>query len=96
VAAEALSPDGRQLVVKKSVGDRGYWQLAVIDLRTWSERNLLQGPHSVDDQVEWLDEDHVVYHDADEDSTSLWILPVDGVHGPRVLVKDAYSAAVQR
>ena len=27
---------------------------------------------------------------------SLWMLPVDGINGPQVLVKDAYSGAVQR
>lgn len=95
VASESLSPDGRQLVVKKP-GERGFWQLAVIDLRTWKERDLQQGPRSVDDQVEWLDNAHVIYHDVDGDGTALWMLPADGVNGPRVLVKDAYSGAVQR
>jgi hypothetical protein len=96
VASEALSPDGRQLVVKRLLPERGFWQLAVVDLGTWAEHDLHQGGRSVDDQVEWLDNQHVVYHDADGEGTALWMLPVDGVNGPRVLVKDAYSAAVQR
>jgi hypothetical protein len=95
VAAESLSPDGRRLLVKK-LRPHGFWQLAVIDLQTWSEHDLRQGPRSVDDQVEWLDNEHVMYHDADEAGTSLWMLPIDGVDGPRVFVKDAYSGSVQR
>jgi hypothetical protein len=50
VANEALSPDGHRLAVKKLIAGR--WQLAVIDLATWTERDLPQGPNSVDDQVE--------------------------------------------
>jgi hypothetical protein len=96
VASEALSPDGSRLAVKRLLPDRGFWQLAVIDLRTWTERDLRQGTRSVDDQVEWLDDDHVVYHDVDGESTAVWALPVDGENGPRVLVKDAYSGAIQR
>jgi hypothetical protein len=96
VASEALSPDGRRLAVKRLVPERGFWQLAVIDLATWQEHDLSQGPRSVDDQVEWLDDEHVVYHDVDGESTALWMLPIDGVSAPRVLVKDAYSGAVQR
>jgi dipeptidyl aminopeptidase/acylaminoacyl peptidase len=95
VANEALSPDGQRLVVKRLLPERGFWQLAVIDLRTWAEHDLPQGPRSVDDQVEWLDNAHVTYHDVDGESTSIWLLPIDGINGPRVLVKDAYSAAVQ-
>jgi hypothetical protein len=96
VSNEALSPNGRRLIVKKLVEQRGFWQLAVIDLSTWEELELPQGPRSVDDQVEWLDSEHVLYHDVDGESTALWMLPVDGVNGPRVLVKDAYSGSVQR
>jgi hypothetical protein len=96
VASEALSPDGGRLAVKRLLPERGFWQLAVIDLGTWAERDLRQGPRSVDDQVEWLDHEHLVYHDVDGESTALWMLPVDGVNGPRILVKDAYSASVQR
>jgi hypothetical protein len=95
VASESLSPDGRRLLVKKQSAP-GVWQLAVIDLRDWSERNLQHGQRSIDDQVEWLDNEHVVYHDTDDSGTSLWLLAVDGVSGPRVFVKDAYSGAVQR
>lgn len=96
VANEALSPDGRSLAVKKPVAEGGRWQLAIIDLTTWTERDLPQGPTSVDDQVEWLDDHHVMYHGLDGDSTSLWILPADGGSDPAVLLKHAYSGVVER
>jgi dipeptidyl aminopeptidase/acylaminoacyl peptidase len=96
VSNEALSPDGRRLVVKKLRPERGYWQLAVIDLATWQELELPQGPRSVDDQVEWLDNQHVMYHDVDGETMSLWILAADGGSAPSVLVKNAYSGSVQR
>jgi len=46
--------------------------------------------------VEWLDNHHLMYHDVDGDTTSVWMLAADGLSAPRVLVKDAYSGVVQR
>jgi hypothetical protein len=96
MANEALSPDGRRLLVKKQAGPRGYWQLLVLDLVSRQEVELNQGPRSVDDQVEWLDDGHVVYHDVTDDGTGIWMLPTDGTTGPRLLVPDAFSPSVQR
>ena len=94
LANEALSPDETRLAVKQRVGDRGRWQLLVFDLATSSTRTLNQGDRSVDDQVEWLDEGHVVYHDATEQGTNLWLLSADGLTPPRVLIAEAYSPSV--
>jgi hypothetical protein len=96
MASEAVSPDGTRLLVKRRVGERGYWQLLVLELATMTTRSLNQGNRSVDDQVEWLDAGHVMYHDASDDGTAIWVLPIDGVSGPRVLVRDAFSPAVER
>lgn len=93
--SEGLSPDGARLVVKQ-LGERGFWQLAVLDLQTGALHGLAQGSRSVDDQVDWLDPEHVLYHDNDGGRTSLWALPTDGVTGPTLLVPDAYSGSVQR
>ena len=94
LANEALSPDETRLIVKKRVGDRGYWQLLVFDLATTNSVPLNQGGRSVDDQVEWLDETHVVYHDATDQGTNLWMLATDGVSAPRLLIRDAYSPSI--
>jgi hypothetical protein len=96
IASEGLSPDGRHLAIKRVIDERGSWQLGVLDLQSGNARDLRQSSSSVDDQVEWWDDRHVLYHDVDGDTTSVWILPVDGVNGPRVAIKDAYSGAVQR
>ena len=96
VASEALSPDGRHLVVKRRGAGPAVWRLVVIDLHTWAERALNQGSRSVDDQVEWLDNDHVMFHDVVDDTTAVWMLPIDGITAPRVYLRDAFSAATQR
>jgi hypothetical protein len=94
VAAEALSPDGRRLAVKQRIGDRSYWQLAVLDLATLAETPIDQGGRSVDDQVEWLDDERLVYHDAGDAGTGIWVTAADGRSAPRLLVLDAFSPAV--
>ena len=82
LANEAVSPDGKQLLVKKQTGDRGFWQLVVLDLDSRREITLNQGSRSVDDQVEWLDAGHVVYHDVTEDGTGIWMLADRRHHRP--------------
>jgi dipeptidyl aminopeptidase/acylaminoacyl peptidase len=96
VASEALSPDGHRLAVKRLIPERGVWQVAVIDLATWDETDLPHGHRSVDDQVEWFDNRHVMYHDVDGETTSVWVLSIDGTSAPRVQFSKAYSAVIQR
>lgn len=96
IANEALSADGQRLIAKRMVGDRGYWQVTVIDLETWSERALNQGPRSIDDQVDWLDNAHVTYHDVTDQGTGVWKLSIDGAAPPQLLIPDAFSPSVQR
>jgi hypothetical protein len=94
MANEAVSPDGRRLVVKRQVGNHGQWQLAVLDLGSMESTTLHHPERSVDDQVEWLDDTHVVYHDAAEDATGVWMLSTDGLSGPQLLIPDAFSPVV--
>jgi len=95
LAAEALSPDGRHLAAKKRMGERGFWQLMIVDTATGLERPLNHGSRSVDDQVEWFDNEHVIYHDATDEGTAIWVLSIDGASRPRLLIPDAFSPAVQ-
>lgn len=95
LANEAVSPDGRRLIAKTAAG-RGLWQLVVVDLAGVVERVLDHATRSIDDQVEWLDESHIVYHDAADTSTGVWVMPVDEPAPPRLLVADAYSPTVAR
>jgi hypothetical protein len=96
LANEALSADGKRLLAKKQVGARGFWQLVVVDLATGAERPLRQGPRSVDDQVEWLDDAHAIYHEIVSEGTGLWMLSADGVTEPKLLISQGFSPSVER
>lgn len=96
VECPSLSPDGTRLVFKKPLKGATGWQLHLLDLATGAERPLNQVRPSVDDQVDWFDEGQVVYHDSGPEGTGVWVLSVDGVTPPRLLVSNAYSPAVLR
>jgi hypothetical protein len=99
VECPSLSPDNLRLVFKKRVGSRsrGWWQLARLDLASNLETVLGRETRSVDDQVEWLDNDAVLYHlSGSSTGADLWVLPVDGASPPRLLTTGAYSPAVVR
>ena len=96
VECPSLSPDGSLVVFKKPLKQEVGWRLHVLDLATGVERALNQGRRSVDDQVDWFDDRQVVYHDSTSEGTGIWVLPVDGVTPPRLLVPNAYSPAVER
>lgn len=100
VECPSLSPDRTRIAFKKH-GDLppGKWRLAVYDLRTGKETTLSE-THSVDDQVEWLDDDTVIYglprQDAGSASSDVWRARADGTGQPQVLIRDAWSPAVIR
>jgi hypothetical protein len=96
VECPSLSPDGSMVVFKKPLKKEVGWRLHVLDLATGVERALNQGRRSVDDQVDWFDDRQVVYHDSGAEGTAIWVLSVDGVTPPRLLLPNAYSPAVQR
>ena len=96
VECPSLSPDGRTLVYKKPLAGEVGWRLHALDLAAGTERPLNQVRRSVDDQVEWYDDSHIVYHDSATQGTGVWMLSVDGVSEPRLLLPQAYSPAVQR
>ncbi len=96
----SLSPDQTRVAYKKR-GDRarGDWRLAVLDLVSGQETELAE-TRSVDDQVEWLDDDRVVYglpgEGSDAAQTNVWVLPADGTGAPSLLIPNAWSPAVVR
>lgn len=99
VECPSLSPDGTKLVFKKRLGSRsrGWWQLARFDIATNEELVLDKESRSVDDQVEWLDNQTVMYHLTGIGSAAdLWTLSVDGSSPPKLLLREAYSPAVVR
>lgn len=94
----SLSPDGRRVAYKK-LQPSGGWRIAVLDLAAGTER-LLAEKRSVDDQVQWLDDDTVLYGlpltGERGGETDLWAVRADGTGAPRLLVPQAWSASVVR
>ncbi len=101
IECPSLAPDGKRIAFKSRLdeGGRLVWRLHVVNLETLAEATVSE-TRSVDDQAEWLDEDHVLYalpRNTDGDGSSdVWMARADGAGVPRVLVTDAYSPSVVR
>jgi len=92
VECPSLSPDGSRVAYKKVVAAKaGAWRLHVLDLATMRETALSE-ERQVDDQVEWLDDDRVLYG-VDGD---VWVARADGRGRPRRFISNAESPAVLR
>ena len=63
----------------------------VLDLATGTETQLTE-THSIDDQMEWLDDTHLLYGL----STDVWVVPADGTGVPEMYLEGALSPAVVR
>jgi hypothetical protein len=92
--------DVRRIAFKKRISQSPQWRIAVLDLETWNEV-VLNETHNVDDQVEWLDDAHVLYslskvREGGGLATDVWVASVDGSQRPRVFLSNALSPAVVR
>lgn len=103
VECPSLSPDGKRLAFKQLVSSTGIrtWRIAVMDLATLTDQPLASETRNVDDQIEWLDDNHVLYALQDEGppptlATHVWVANVDGTEQPRILLRFASSPAVVR
>ncbi len=98
VECPSISPDGKTIVFKQRVhGSAIRWRFHGYDVatgRVWA----LPETRSVDDQVEWLDDDHVLYGvpRGDNGEYDVWESDVRGTAKPRVFMRDAESPAVVR
>ncbi|MFN0092304.1 MAG: hypothetical protein ACKVWR_18880, partial [Acidimicrobiales bacterium] len=98
----SLSPSGRRLAFKRRVEAEGRTQFRVVvrELDTGAE-TLLAGAGEVDDQVEWLDEDTLLFGVSSgglRERRSSRIMAVDTAAdaAPALLLADAESPAVLR
>lgn len=91
VECPSLSPDGTRIAFKKLVGNPAVWRFHVLDLETMKEKPLAR-TKPIDDQLAWLDDDHVLYHDGEE----TWTVPADGTGAPRRWLAKADSATIVR
>lgn len=99
IECPSFSPDGSRLAFKKKTG-LASWVPAVLDLATQVETVLPQ-KHSVDDQIEWLDEHTLLYEVRTPGfasvSSALMQLDLRQPNIPaRIWLKDAASPAVAR
>jgi Tol biopolymer transport system component len=86
VECPSLSPDGKQIAYKSRIGTEPRWHLRVLDLNTLEDHAVAES-RSIDDQVEWLDDDTLAY----SDETNVYTVPADGSGEAKLLVKDATS-----
>lgn len=97
VECPSLSPDGTRVAYKKASGasTARKWRFTVLDLATGAETPLPE-TRSIDDQIAWLDDDHLMYGVPRGDSgrTDVWVTPLKGT--PSILVPDADSPTVVR
>ena len=91
VECPSLSPDGSRIAYKRRIGNQDRWRLHVLDLRDGSDVALAER-RSIDDQPEWLDDDHVVY----SDDRSVFAVPADGSGRPHRLIARASSPVALR
>ena len=86
VECPSLSPDGKQIAYKSRIGNEARWRLRVLDVATLADHAVAED-RSIDDQVEWLDNDILAY----SDERNVYTVPADGGGEPELLVKDATS-----
>jgi hypothetical protein len=87
VECPSLSPDGTRIGYKKTVS--GAWRFAVLDLATMRD-TLLAELQPVDDQLAWLDDQHVLYAKG----MDVDVVAADGSGAPRRYLADAGSPTV--
>lgn len=92
-----VSPDGRTIVAKERRGD--FMQVVAIDVATGDRRDLGE-IRSVEDQVEWADDDTILYAlpNPDEGTNSqpvfdVWALDIAPGSTPRMIIPFADSPA---
>jgi hypothetical protein len=96
----SLSPDGQHIVYKQRGNlPSGQWRLVRYDVATGQVTQLGE-TRSVDDQVEWLDDSHVLYGipraGTEAGTSDVWELPIDGSGLPKLLIPEAWSPSVVR
>lgn len=103
VECPSLSPDERHLAFKSRVPDTVDWRLHVLDLASMTEWPIGSETRSIDDQVEWLDNDHVLYQFLEErglpeDAVNVWVSRItpQPAEPPRIFIRAASSPAVVR
>ncbi|NHW45890.1 hypothetical protein HAV21_03125 [Paenarthrobacter sp. MSM-2-10-13] len=100
VECPSISPDGTRIAYKKNDGGAlaPQWNVAVLELATGQETELSE-KRSVDDQIEWLDNQNLLYGLADETTdgdSNIWKLGTGPGSQPSLFIAHAWSPGVVR
>lgn len=81
VECPSLSPDETHIAFKSRLAGSDEWRIHILSLATMEETAVELETRSIDDQVEWLDDDHVLYgfvadRGSPEDAMGIWMSPV--------------------
>lgn len=103
VECPSLSPDGQQIVFKRSGTVKSAWRLWVKTLDTGEEWPITADDRYVDDQAEWLDNHRVIYgllygEGVPENALSIWVSDTSRESGfdATVFIRAASSPSVVR
>lgn len=103
VECPSLSPNGQLVAFKRRVSGGGGWRLHVLERATGRDWPVTGETRSIDDQVEWLDDDRVLYgYDSlrglPEEAVNVWVMSVReaSTEAPRVFIRSALSPTVVR
>lgn len=96
----SLSLNGSKVAYKHNTGgSTPHWQIAVLDLATGHEVVLSGEDRSVDDQVEWLDEDTLLYglpRTGEAGVSDIWQIKTDPGSHPLLFIEQAWSPSIVR
>lgn len=101
VECPSLSPDGTRIAFKRVTAGSGatvHWTPAIYDIAAGAI-TLLPESRSIDDQIEWLDDDTILYgmpRDGAVGDYDVVALAADGSGAPAVFLEHAWSPAVVR
>ena len=96
----SLSPDGENIVYKQRGNlPLGKWRLVDYNIASGTVTPLAE-TRSVDDQVEWLDDAHVLYAlprpGTLPEVDDVWSVPISGQGKPELVISEASTPAVVR
>lgn len=101
VECPSLSPDGTRIAFKRVTAGSGpdaHWTPSIYDIAT-GDIAVLPESRGIDDQIEWLDDDTILYglpREGVPGDSDVWALAADGSGDPTVLIEHAWSPAVLR
>src|SRR5262249_25496655 len=94
VECPSLSPDERRVAFKRRENkELSSWRLHVLELATLQTSRIEAATTYVDDQVEWLDNEHVLFALPHMGTADIWVAPI-GSGRAQILVHDGESPIV--